>query len=63
MTSLDSVEFPVYLLRGEATQYDGKWYLIPEPVACDNARDLAVFLYERGLSPMSALGGKQVAAR
>ena len=45
--------FPVYLLKGEVIEFDRKRFVIPEPVACDSAKDLALFIYERGLRPVS----------
>ena len=45
------LRFPLYLMRGEVIQIDGKFYTIPEPVACDNPKQLFTFLYERQVQP------------
>jgi hypothetical protein len=49
----EPVQFPVYLMRGETVELDGKTYVIPEPVACQNAQELAVFLYEHHVTPIN----------
>jgi len=38
-------------MRGEVIEIDGKFYTIPESVACDNPKQLFTFLYERGVQP------------
>lgn len=48
----EPMRFPVYLMRGETVELDGKRYTIPEPVACQNVQELAIFLYEHRVSPL-----------
>jgi len=45
------LRFPLYLMRGEVIEMNGKFFTIPEPVACDNPKQLFTFLYERGVQP------------
>ena len=53
MQQSDILTFPVYLLKREIIEFDGKRFVIPEPVVFDNVKDLALFIYERGLRPVS----------
>ena len=58
----EPMQFPVYLMRGETVELDGKRYMIPEPVACQNVRELVVFLYERHVTPLDEPAPARAAA-
>lgn len=45
------IRFPLYLMKGEVIEIEGKFYTIPEPVACNTPKELCVFLYEKGVKP------------
>ena len=63
MPQSDILTFPVYLLKRDVIEFDGKWFVIPEAVACDSAKDLALFIYRRKLSPVSSELTSPVSAR
>lgn len=54
LTKACSIRFPLYLMKGEVIEIEGEYYTIPEPVACDTPKDLAVFLYEKGVKATPA---------
>jgi len=52
VAAAEPMRFPAYLMRGETVELDGKFYVIPEPIACQSVRDLVVFLYDKGVKPL-----------
>ncbi len=52
VAAAEPMRFPAYLMRGETVELEGKFYVIPEPVACQSVRDLVVFLYDKGVKPL-----------
>ena len=63
MPHSDILTFPLYLPKREIIEFDGKRYVIPEAVACSSAKDLALFIYKRGLRPVSSVPNSHVFAR
>jgi len=54
ISTANPLRFPLYLMRGEVIEIDGRFYSIPEAVACDNPKQLFTFLYERRVRPLGS---------
>ena len=50
-TQASPIKFPLYLMKGEVIEIEGKYYTIPEPFACNSTKDLCIFLYEKRVEP------------
>ncbi len=45
------IVFPAYFMKGERIEFDGKTYVVPEPVACQSLKELVIFLYDKCIRP------------
>ncbi len=54
MTQASPLRFPLYLMKGEVIEIDGRYYAMPEPVACQDPKQLFVFLYEKRVQPLGS---------
>jgi len=53
MPGANRITFPLYLMKGEMVELDGRCYVMPQAVACENARDLVSYIYRHGLEPVN----------
>jgi hypothetical protein len=53
MQGASGITFPLYLLKGEMVELDGRCYVMPHAVACENAKDLVSYIYRHGLKPVN----------
>ncbi len=52
------IVFPAYFMRGERIEFDGQIYVVPEPVACQNLKELVIYLYDKQVRPFRELSSR-----